>query len=219
MALIPGVPQLPAGTITPAIAGVASQAIAALLWDSSQSPDVWGVFDSGGNRVVFPDSILEFSDRQEYEVSNYPVQDGSFASYNKVIRPEEIQLRFIKTSTLDERAAFLASIKAIVASILLYTVVTPEAVYPSMNAERREVSRRGPKGAYQLTEVDVYFIQIIQVQAQYTTTAVQLPNAQEDDAKPTSNAGNVQPGEPDSQLSQDGQTALDTAASGPPGSY
>lgn len=218
-ALIPGVPQLPAGIPTAAIAALASEALSSSLWQAAQSPPAWGVFDSGGNQVIFPDTVLEFDRRQEFEISNYPVQRGSFASYNKVLRPYEIQIRFMKTGTVDDRAAFLASIDAVVASLTLYTVVTPEAVYKGVNAERSEVARRGPKGAYQLTEVDVYFVQIIETTAQYTTTAVQLPNAQDQAAQPQANVGAVQPGTPSSQLQQDGQEALGTAAEGPPGSY
>ena len=217
--LIPGIPQLPAGSATPVIAAIASEAISSSLWQAAQSPPAWGVFDSSGNQVLFPDSVLEFTNRQEYEVSNYPVQAGSFASYNKVIRPFEIVMRFSKAGEVTDRSDFLDDITNLVASIDLFTVVTPEVVYQNVNANRREVVRRGAKGAYFLTEVDVYFVQIIEVQAQYTTTAVQLPNAQNASAQPTSNVGTVQPQNPDSQLAQDGQLALSTAATGPAGSY
>ena len=217
--IIPGIPQLPTSAATPVIAAIVSEALSALLWQASQSPPSWGVFDAAGNQVLSPDSVLEFSRRQEYEVSNYPVQSGSFASYNKVIRPFEIQIRFSKGGTVDDRATFLAAIDQIVASIDLYTVVTPEAVYQNVNPDRQEVIRRGAKGAYFLTEVDVYFVQIIEVEAQYTTTAVQLPNAQDPAAQPAASVGNVQPGTPSSQLAQDGNLALSTVAIGPPGVY
>lgn len=217
--LVPGYPQLPAGAPAAIIAAAVSEIASSSLWQSAAEPPTWGVFDSRGNQVLFPDTILEFDDRQEYEIPNYPIQDGGFGSYNKVIRPEEIQLRFMKTGTEDERADFLADIKRMVASTLLFTVITPEVVYTDLNPIRREVARRGPKGAYQLTEVDVYFEQVNLVQAQYTTTAVQLPNATDDAAKPQSSVGVVQPQAASTQLQQDGQQALATAALGPPGSY
>jgi len=216
--MIPGIPQLPAGAATPVIAGIASEAISSMLWQAAQSPPAWGVFDSGGNQVLFPDSVLEFSRRQEYEISNYPVQAGEFGSYNKVLRPFEIQMRFSKGGTVNDRANFLNSIDALIQSISLYTVVTPEVVYPNMNAERQEIMRRGAKGAYFLTEVDVYFIQIIEVTAQYTSTATQLTNAQPASAQPVSNVGTVQPQAPTSQQAQTGGLALQTAAAGPVGS-
>jgi hypothetical protein len=204
----PGIPPLPPSVAVPPLILLASEAISSLLWRASLVPPAWGVFDQNGDQVLFPDSVLEFTKRQQYDLARYPVQDGSFASYNKVIEPFEITLRLSKGGTLSDRVNFLASIDALVASIALYTVVTAEATYPSVNFDRSEVTRRGAKGAYFLTEVDVYCQQIIQTQAQYTTTGVQLPNAQSPAAKPTSNVGNVQPQLPSSQVAQDGQTAL-----------
>jgi hypothetical protein len=212
----PGIPQLPPNAAVPVITLLASEAISSLLWQASIVPPAWGVFDADRNQVLFPDSVLEFSNRQEYEVSNYPVQNGAFASYNKVIRPFEISLRLSKGGTLNDRIDFLADIAALAASIALLTVVTPERTYQDVNLNRFEVTRRGAKGAYFLTEVDCYFVQIVQVQAQYTTTAVQLPNAVSPAALPTSSVGNVQPGTPSSQITQDGNSAM---ASQPPQFY
>lgn len=215
MSLFPGIPQLPPSAAVPVLTLLASEAVSSLLWHASQVPPAWGVFDARGNQVLFPDSVLEFSNRQEYELSNYPVQAGSFATYNKVIRPFEVQLRFSKSGTLSERADFLITIEALAASLELLTVATPENIYGNVNLERFEVTRRGAKGAYFLTEVDCWFVQIIEVQAQYTTTAVQLPNGP-DAAQPTSSVGTVQPQAPSSQVAQDGDAAL---ASTPPQFY
>ena len=106
---------------------------------------------------------------------------------------------------------------ALAASIELYTVLTRERAYPGVNLERYEVTRRGPKGAYWLSEVDAYFIQIIEVQPQYSTTNVETNSpyvlrnyAQSPAAEPTSNVGNVQPQTPTSQQQQMGQAALAT---------
>jgi hypothetical protein len=204
----PGIPTLPPNAAFPVLTLIASEAISSLLWQASQIPPAWGVFDIFGNLVVEPDSVLEFSNRQEYEVSNFPVQAGSFASYNKVIRPFEITLRFSKGGSVNDRINFLESIAALAASLQLYTVHTPERTYTDVNLDRYEVSRRGAKGAYWLSEIDCYFVQIIQVQPQYTTTAIQLPNAQSAAAQPTSNVGTVQPQAPTSQQAQDGQSAM-----------
>jgi hypothetical protein len=35
-------------------------------------------------KVIDADSVLDFGYRNEYEVSDYPTQDGGFAAYNKV---------------------------------------------------------------------------------------------------------------------------------------
>jgi len=209
-----GVPQLPRlpGAIPAPIPLLASEAISALLWQASQSQPLWGVFDAQGNVVLDPDSVLEFAHRRAFEVSNFPVQAGSFASYNKVILPFEVHLRVSKGGDETERQQLLADIEALAASTALYTVVTPERRYQNCNLDRYEVIRRGARGAYFLTEVDLYFIQIIEVAPQYTTTAVQLPNAQSPAAQPVANNGTVQAQTPSSAVNALGQAATASAS-------
>lgn len=207
-AFIPGLPTLPLGSATPIIATVASEALSSLLWQASQLPPSWGVFDSDGNQVVTPDSVLEFTHRPGSDIPTFPVQGGSFASYNKVILPYPLTLRFSKSGTQSDRTQFLTDIENLYQSIKLYSVVTPERTYSSVNLQNYEVTRRGARGAFFLTEVDLYFLQIIEVTPQYTTTAVQLPNAQSDAAQPVSNVGNVSPSTPDSGTTAMGDDAL-----------
>src|ERR1700733_10590734 len=137
----PGIPPLPPSVAVPPLILLASEAISSLLWRASLVPPAWGVFDQNGDQVLFPDSVLEFTKRQQYDLARYAVQDGSFASYNKVIEPFEITLRMSKGGTPSDRVNFLASIDALVASIALYTVVTAEATSPSVNFDRSEVTR------------------------------------------------------------------------------
>lgn len=206
--LLPGVPQLPLGAATPGLATIASEAVSGLLWQASQVPPAWGVFDDQGNQVVSPDSVLDLTHRTESDLPTFPVQDGQFANYNKVAIPFTIMLRFAKGGSVDDRIAFLADIDGLYQSIELYTVVSPERTYQNLNLQYYEIRRRGPQGAYFLQEVDLYFKQILQVTAQYTTTPVQLPNSQSSSALPTSNVGAVNPQAPDSALSSTGNSAL-----------
>lgn len=204
-----------------ALAG--SEIISSLLWTAAQSPPAWGVFDQNNNQVIFPDSVLEFAYRRRYHVSDFPVQAGSFASYNKVIQPFEIQLRLSKSGTSADRAVFLNSLEQLCASIALYTVVTLDGTYGNCNPDRFEVTRKGANGAFWLTEVDLYFIQIIQVAAQYTNTAIgnnefypgiSLYNSQSAAAQPVANQGNVLPQAPSSAYAGASQSAMQSASSG-----
>jgi hypothetical protein len=223
VSLIPGIPQLNLGAATPVASTIASAAISSLLWQAAQSPPAWGVFDDDGNLVVTPDSVLEFTHRTRSEVSNFPVQAGSFASYNKVISPFNLVLRFAKGGTQSDRAQFLADIESLFQSIDLYTVIIPERSYANLNLEYYEVIRRGPKGAYFLTEVDLYFLQVIEVSPQYTTVnllplyqpgqPLVLQYAQSPAAQPVSNVGSIQPQVPTSQQVQDGNAALNSIVS------
>lgn len=207
MALLPGVPQLPPSAAVPVLITIASEIVSALLWKANAVPPAWGVFSLSGQQLLFPDSVLEFTNRREFEISNYPVQDGSFASYNKVTRPFEVQLRFSKGGTQSDRTQFLQDLDNLAQALTLVYVNTPERLYLNLNLVRYEITRRGAKGAYFLTEVDAYFEQVIQVQAQYTSTAVQLPSGP-DSAQPTSNVGAVQPQAAPSWFQTTGNAAM-----------
>lgn len=192
----------------PALALATSGAITALLALASNSVIKWGVFDSGGNPVLSPDSVLEFHYSRRYEVSKYPVQKGSFADYNKVINPFEIELRFSASGTQATRRLFLNNLEQLVASTALYTVLTPEVRYKNCNPTRFDVNRRNGQGAYWLADVSLYLEEILQSTPQYTTTAVNLPNAQNASSQPTSNVGTAYPSQPSGVLLNDGNTAV-----------
>lgn len=190
-----GVPQLvrrfldsPPNSVTLGQGALQKQLAAA-----QQNVFPWGVFGPDGSQVLKPDSILNLDNRNEWKISDYPVQVGSFASYNKVIVPFEISLRFSKGGDLGQRAAFLKSIDDIAGDVNLYAIVTPERTYLDVNITRYEVTRRGAEGAYFLCEVDVFFRQILQVTPQYSTTAADTSNAQNPAAQPPVNQGTLQP--------------------------
>lgn len=190
---LPGVPQLvrsalfqPANTVS-----LGSQA-QRNLWSSSQVAPVWGIFDSNGNRVVVPDNIYAFSDRQEWRESDYTVQRGAFESYNKVIVPAENMIRMTKGGSLSDRTEFLSQIDAIAPNTTLYQIRTPEKTYLNRNVLRVELMRRSSEGAF-FIEVDITLRNINEQNPQYSTAAANTANAQNPPALPATNRGNVQP--------------------------
>lgn len=216
---LPGVPQLPRSPLSPTVAlPVLSLGLAlGALWKSVFAKSGWAIYKSNvvGSQdtktdntnpnqldevvvvakrkpVVEPDSFGEFTYRNEWSVSDFPVQAGEFASYNKVANPFETMVRMYKGGTKEARKKFLDSIEAIQGTLDLYDIVTPERTYLGVNVLRYEVSRRGAKGAYFLSEVDLYFREIRQVTSTYTTTAVVTENAQSASAAPVTNSGVVQ---------------------------
>lgn len=210
---LPGVPQLNRSTLFPAGPPPVVGAAVALgrLWQALFAQPVWGIFRAEApttpsedgvetvtvvaerKPVVKPDNILEFGYRNEFSVSDYPVQDGAFASYDKVNNPFEIVLRLSKGGSERERKAFLDSIYEIAGDLLLYDIVTPEKTYLNVNVLRFEVLRRGPRGAAMLSEVDLYFREIRVVTAIYSTTQVVIADPQNPSAKSPANTGAVQP--------------------------
>ncbi len=184
----PNVPQLPGvPQVVRSAAAVASEVILTtaiignILSQASVVVGVWGIFDSSDNLALAPDSIREFNTRSEWRVANFPIQQGAFASYNKVAVPPEYLVQMVKGGALSDRQQFEAALDAVAASLALYTIVTPEKSYLNCNVTRFEKMRKGAPNAY-FTVVDLFFIQIVQVTAQYSSTAnaslpAALPNA------------------------------------------
>lgn len=141
--------------------------------------------------LVKPDSIINFNYKHEWTVSDYPIADGSFASFNKVDTPFEIQLRLSKGGSLAERTAFVASIEAIAGTLDFYRIITPEKTYFNCNITRYEVARRGAPGAYWLSEVDLFFRDVRVVYPEYSTTGADTAHAKAAGALPVENTGLV----------------------------
>ncbi len=174
---LPGVPQIARSLLFPPSAPptAGTNATSGALWHSTQAGPTWGVFDSSNAAVLKPDSVQDFGWRQEYKVSNYPVQNGQFASFNKVRVPFESSIIASKGGTLPERVAFLQQVDKIVASLSLYTIITPEKSYLNCNVTRAELMRRGSANANYF-DVELFFIEISQVSAQYSTTTPGTPS-------------------------------------------
>jgi len=190
---LPGVPQIPRSALfppTPVPQLDPTQSDA--LWQSASQGPVWGIFDSNNNQVVTPDNVMDFDYRQEYRIPNFPIQGGQLASYDKVTLPYETVVRMSKGGTQQDRTDFLNSIATVAASLDLYVIATPEKIYGNANVLRYELIRRGREGAFFL-EVDIFFVEIRGVTAQYSATATNTQNAQQPSALPTVNQGTVQP--------------------------
>lgn len=151
----------------------------------------WGIFDDQGNQVVQPDSCISMEHPgKEHLISDYPVEQGAFESYDKVETPREITVRMAKGGSLLDRQQFLQSIEAIAGDLNFYTVVTPEVSYPSMNVSKApDYSRRSDKGAGLIT-VDIHMMEI-------RVTATQgFENVQSPPSADPVNGGTVQPQTP-----------------------
>lgn len=193
---LPGVPQL-TRTVAAYYAKLrvtfGVQAAQSQLWAASKAAPTWGIFDStGSRRVIEPDNVLNFDNRNDWRVSDFPVEQGEFASYNKVVLPPEFSVRLTKGGSLSDRTTFLQQIATIAGDLNKYVLITPERSYPSLNVLRYEVTRRGPEGAYYLAEVDIFFREIVEITPQYSSTTANTANAQNPAAQPSTNQSLLQ---------------------------
>lgn len=202
---VAGVPPIPRIntelTNTQVIAGIYLPQIETALWNLVAVQLLWGIFDAQGNMLgnLAPidgsmgplTNVGDFDYTRTTEVSDYPVEGGSFATYNKVQLPDEPIVTLMFTGTMSQRTQFLNAIDAATKSINMYSVVTPEVVYLNHTIVSYKYSRSADKGAT-LLKVEITLKEVRQVQAQYTTF-----NPIVDPVNPTASAtissGTVQP--------------------------
>lgn len=107
---------------------------------SSFGPPQWGIFDQSGNPILTVDSVASVEWLRDYHVSDYPQEEGAWASYNKVQTPYQAKVGFLIGPS---RRDFLNAVEAAAASLQFVSIVTPEVTYQNANLThvhyRREV--------------------------------------------------------------------------------
>lgn len=213
---VPGVPSLPRSAKFPAAARMVLGLTQGLLWRLFQVDTRWGIFDSKGKALGDPAKFTGFVGSlldsaglgstlstggvdysKETRVSDFPLERGSFASYNKVEQPANPSVTLCLTGSEKNRRTFLEAIDKATKSTDLYSVVTPEVTYVNYSVERYSYSRRSSKGATLLI-VDISLREIRQVSAQYTqSNKGQVDQPKEAGATPQADNGKVQPKTPE----------------------
>ncbi|MFA6213446.1 MAG: phage baseplate protein [Candidatus Obscuribacterales bacterium] len=195
-----GVPSLPRNGIPlPAPGRILTTILNFIL---STEPEVWGIFDEGGNKALEPDTFLEFGFNGAATVSKFPVQDGAFADYNKVQHPNDIVVYLAKGGVdFEGRKTFLDAIEAMKRSLTLYTVVTPYATNKQMNLYDYNYRHTSEDGSH-IVIAELRFEEIRQVSAAYSLTESSIHSPMDAGAKPPVSQGGVAPATPTSSLSQ-----------------
>lgn len=157
----PGVPPLLrdvakiADTATFGLLGI-SDALDLLI---GAEPVQWGVFDQAGQPVALADSVVSFEYRNGSRISDYPLEQGAFASYNKVANPYDVRVRMVRGGSDDDRSVFIASLEAAAKTLDLYTILTPEKRYLNANIENWDYRRERGNGGY-LIIADLYIREV-----------------------------------------------------------
>jgi hypothetical protein len=175
---------------------------------------------SGGKPVITPDSVISLEWHGEERISDYPVQNGQFMSYNKVAVPFDLRmvmtcqgLNYVQsllqsvTQSLDQalgqlglafgqpmsRDSFLRQLDTMLASTDLYDVVTPDKVYQNVNLVGCNHAKKSEEGGT-LIIAELMFKEVRETgSAQYSTLTVtygQITSNSESAATPV-NVGTV----------------------------
>lgn len=167
-----GVPKLWSTVISDAEA-VASVELDTLLQSYliQQADKLWGIFDSSGTAVITSGRVRAIDMRAGYMISDAPLENGAFMSYNKVKRPSEIMVEMLCDGTsmsygnlsaisnllsatgitgaspeLTARTSFTKALDTVVADLNLYHVTTPEQTYTNMNVVEYSMRRSVERG-------------------------------------------------------------------------
>ena len=135
----------------------------------------WGVFYLNGGEVFDVDSVVDLKIGNKAKVSDFPVEQGGFASYNKVNVPNNVKVRL----TVGGKArigAFQAALAAELSAPNLYNVVTPTATYLNVTLEGYDYSQASESGL-NLLLVDLALKEIREVSPAYTKVTIPHPKS------------------------------------------
>lgn len=114
-------------------------------------PSKWGIFDSSGNAIANFDSIYTFDYDNNAKISNFPVEDGGFTSYNKVATPYDVEVVLNCGGSEDRRAACLSALQKARDSLNLYSIYTPLTTVANANCVNLSYRHTATEGATILT--------------------------------------------------------------------
>lgn len=156
---------------------------------------VWGVYDSAGRQVAAFDTFFSVDVKAESKVTQNPVEQGSFAAYNKVATPAQIGVVLGRSGSALVRAAILDRLELLASGTDLISVVTPDRTFDGYTLSGYDYSYSAANGVDRLV-VSLSLQEVRQVAAQYSDE--QLPRAKcknPTDAS-TVDAGKQQGGKP-----------------------
>ncbi len=133
----------------------------------------WGILNSegisftgfGASLIGAVQSMYSLNYNKQMAVADFPVEQGGFASYNKVEMPANpiIVLNFM--GNVSDREQFINAIDVATKSTDLYTIITPEITYVNYTIEKYNYSRSAARGKT-LISIQLYLKEIRQVSQQ-----------------------------------------------------
>jgi hypothetical protein len=180
------------GIYTQAGAKVVASSLASLLGLGSLVSavnSIGSILTGGAVNVQNQFSVVDFEYKQDWTVSDYPVEQGGFQSYDKVQLPFDVKMRIAAGGSASNRQALLGTIDGIANAITLYDVYTPEQAYIGCNVTHYDYKRAAANGAGMIL-IDVWLVEV-----RVTATAA-FQNTQQPGVAGQQALGNVSAGPP-----------------------
>lgn len=170
---------------------------------------VWDVLEyASGRSVARFTSFLEASYSLAANVSDLPVEEGGFASYNKTVSPRDIGVKVAADGDPLELQGVIDALDELAGSTTLLSVLTPYAVYGPVNLVSFSYTFARETGACLVA--DLKLREIRQVAPEYASGA-----AQPEHYKNPSMAGPVERGRVQPRSLQPGDPAADALTAAP----
>lgn len=151
---------------------IISRILSRILLSRFTRAGVWGLYDIKDGKVSRADSVFSLDFKGASKISEVPLQNGSFAAYNKVQLPNFQLLRLVKKGNDLERNQFLTEIDNAKKSTDLYYIVTPERTYFNISIEDYAYKRTAQDGVSMLI-VDITLKEIRQVRPAFSTVKLE----------------------------------------------
>lgn len=130
----------------------------------------WGIFGQNGIPLLLVDNVVSVKFNNKSNITNAPIENGSFASYNKVREPSDISVMMTKASGgVEERSAFLSLLDTFSNSNDLYIIITPEYVYKNYAIQGYDYVREPDNGA-RMIKVNVHLKEVRLSSIEYLET-------------------------------------------------
>ena len=119
----------------------------------------WGIYSNGGGIAINPDTFLGVECKNSFRISNFPQEQGAFASYNKVANPYDVKVTVAVSGYDESKASVLASVFDMIEGTDLFTVVTPDEIYDNASLQNYQYHRDSKHGVTLLI-VELWFVEV-----------------------------------------------------------
>lgn len=167
--------------------------LTAMSFLTGENSNEFSLVDSESSLSAFDfDALIRFEVRAEGYVVSAPVEQGSFASYNKVDSPNYIEVQVAKQGTDDVLQAALKTLDELQTTASTLNFVTPVAEYENYTLESYDFSMSQRDGLG-ILYIRLHLVEIREVTPQYTDTkAISKSNAKNPADASTTDRGKVQ---------------------------
>lgn len=167
-----GVPALLGQSIGSGVSATLSSALVGTYekWLVNSQAKTWGIFDSSNSQILTAAHVMGIDYSLAYAISDAPLEDGAFTSYNKVRAPFQASVSMVcdgtesgtssilssieslvgvsdgTSSGISVRGSFIKTLETIVADTNIYSVVTPEFTFVNANIVGYRFRRQSSSG-------------------------------------------------------------------------